>query len=304
MFQGSSRSVTSLLPLELLAADVNVVVGAGPRRHSLILQLLCAGGLLSACVRLAGQMASVEDDLFYLQAAQMLEDEWAQRAHNQKLKQQAHNQELKQEQDIAQVTETNSAANFQPSNPAAQSTETFQVTHPAIAAGCLPLDNSHSAMPPATQLLNAPLLNVPAKKRGRPAIKENAAPPPSANAADAAMKQKKPRSKAASASASLSEQPTVAPPPTVVVRVANAKNFVSASVLMPIQARVDSPVEVHASNCFPAASPAAIPSTSQLVNRAGVPVLPGRSWPDALYCGRVTGHGILSGAFTRKPHSM
>jgi len=266
----------------------NVVVGAGQRRHSLILQLFCAGGLLSACVRLAGQMASVEDDVFYLQAAQMLEDEWAQQSHNQVLKQQAHNQELKQEQDIAQVTETNSAANCKPSNPAAQSTETFQVTHPAIAAGCLPLGHSHSATLPSTQLLN-----VPAKKRGRPAIKENAAPPPSANAADAAMKQKKPRSKAASAAASLTEQPTVAPPSTVVVRVANAKNFVSASVLMPIQARVDSPVEVHAS----AASPAAIPSTSQLVNRAGAPVLPGRSWPDALYCGRVTGHGVLSGAF-------
>ena len=223
---------------------------------------------------------SVEDNLFYLQAAEMLENDWAQ----------AHNQELKRDQDIVGVREGVSAAEFQPSNFAARSAETLTVTHP----GCSHL--GPGGMPPSTQL------NAPAKKRGRPAIKENAPPPSSANASDAAIKQKKPRSKAASIPAALSERPITASPPTVVVRVANAKNFSSASVLMPTQAlRVDSSV-VQASS-FHAAAPPAVPCTNtststQLVNRSGAPVMPGHSWPDTLYCGRLLGQSVSPGAFT------
>ena len=89
---------------------------------------------------------SVEDDLFYLQAAQMLEDEWAQ----------AHNQELKRDQDMAGVRETFSAAEFQPSSVAVRSAETLTVAHPAMASGCSHL--GQGGMPPSTQL------NAPAKK--------------------------------------------------------------------------------------------------------------------------------------------
>lgn len=223
----------------------------------------------------------VEDDLFYLQAAQMLEDEWAQ----------ARNEELKRDQNMTGVREADSAAEFQPSNVELRSAETLTVTHPAIAPGHSHLGHGGIIMLPSTQL------DAPAKKRGRPAIKgnENAPPPSSAKSPDAAIKQKKPRSKAAIISVPLSEQPTTASLPTVVARVANAKNFSSASVLTPTQAlRADSLV-VQASS-LQAAAPPAVPCT-QLVNRSGAPVMPGHSWPDALYCGRPLDHSILPGAF-------